>query len=134
LDSYEENGQNQNGRSRYSLQNTVYEMKNLNKILKSESFKKALIISVGADSLEAITTAAVGIMSEGIEKLVSATGSEIGGKMVGNLTKAYGDELVRQIKSFAEIVALYMLYRVAHKELFGLEQSKNTYIYSLAQK
>ncbi len=111
---------------------SIYErMDLLNVTAKSEGFKKALILTVGVDTLGAITNQLVVIMTEGI-KAVSMGIPGIGeaGKMLGNMTQVYGQALVKQVTSYAEIVSIYILYRTAHQQTFGKEQEVNEYMYT----
>ena len=103
---------------------SIYEkMDLLNVTAKSEGFKKALILTVGVETIGAITNQLVVIMTEGI-KAVSMGIPGIGqaGKMLGDITQVYGQALVRQVTSYAEIVSIYILYRTAHEQTFGKEQ------------
>ncbi|MBC7766477.1 hypothetical protein H7Y21_00580 [Arenimonas sp.] len=110
---------------------SIYEkMDLLNVTAKSEGFKKALILTVGVETIGAITNQLVVIMTEGI-KAVSMGIPGIGqaGKMLGDITQVYGQALVRQVTSYAEIVSIYILYRTAHEQTFGKEQEVNEYMY-----
>jgi hypothetical protein len=105
-------------------------MDHLNMTAKSEGFKKALILIVGVDSVKAITTQLIVVMTEGIKALSSAIpGIGNTGKMLGDLTNAYTQSLIKQVTSYAEIVVIYILYRTAHKETYGQEQEVNEYMY-----
>ena len=111
---------------------SIYErMDLLNVTAKSEGFKKALILTVGVETLGAITQQLVVIMTEGI-KAVSMGIPGIGqaGKMLGDMTQVYGQALVKQVTSYAEIVSIYILYRTAHQQTFGTEQEVNEYMYT----
>jgi hypothetical protein len=108
------------------------QMKELNTVMKSESFKKALVLEFGTDSVAAVTSLAVSVISEGISKGASLLGgSGALGEMLGGLTKTYGQELAKQAASYGNIVAMYMLYRSARKVAYGQEQSVNEFVYSL---
>lgn len=108
----------------------IYEkMNHLNMTTKSEGFKKALIIAIGVDSVRAITTQLIVIMTEGIKALSAIPGIGNAGKMLGDLTNAYSRSLIQQVTSYAEIVAIYILYRTAYKETYGQEQEINEYMY-----
>lgn len=110
---------------------SIYEKMNLlNVTAKSEGFKKALILTVGVDSIKAITTQLVVIMTEGIKAVsYGIPGLGNAGRALGDLTQAYGQALVKQVTSYAEIVAIYILYRTAHEQTFGKEQEVNEFMY-----
>ncbi|MEI6553216.1 MAG: hypothetical protein WCO09_01485 [bacterium] len=104
----------------------------MNKTAKSEGFKKALVVAIGTDSFGAIMKSAVSIMSQGIGTVATKIpGIGDAGKMVGDLTQAYGQELAQQVASYAQIAGIYLLYIVAHKETYGTEQEVNDYVYNL---
>lgn len=111
--------------------NTIYEKMNLlNVTAKSEGFKKALILTVGVDSIKAITTQLVVIMTEGLKAVsMGIPGLGNAGRALGDLTQAYGQALIKQVTSYAEIVSIYILYRTAHQQTYGKEQEVNDYIY-----
>jgi hypothetical protein len=102
----------------------------LNVTAKSEGFKKALILTVGVDSIKAITTQLIVIMTEGI-KVVSMEIPGLGnaGRALGNLTQIYGQSLIKQVTSYAEIVSIYILFRTAHQQTYGKEQEINDFMY-----
>lgn len=117
LDNYNHN---------HSYSFLITEMKKLNNISKTDTFKKSLVTSLGTDSVNALTQIAVGTIYTGI----SMFGGEAG-KLLGGITEIYGKELARQATDFGNISAQYILYRFARKELYGEEQTVNDSIYLL---
>ena len=113
----------------------IYErMNKLNIIAKGEGFKKALIVSIGTDSLGAIVKSATSVMSEGLSAVVSKIpGIGNMGKMLGDVTKVYSEQLAQQVASYAEITGIYLLYMIANKEASQSEQEVNEYVYGLAE-
>ncbi len=113
--------------------NSIYEkMNHLNMTAKSDGFKKALILNVGVDSVSVITRQLVVVMTEGLKAVsMGVPGLGNAGRMLGDLTNAYGQSVIKQVASYAEIVSIYILYRTAHKELFGTEQDINDQVYGL---
>ncbi len=111
--------------------NSIYEKMNLlNVTAKSEGFKKALILTIGVDSINAITTQLVVIMTEGLKAVsMGIPGLGNAGRALGDLTQAYGQALVKQVTSYAEIVSIYILYRTAHQQTYGKEQEVNEFMY-----
>lgn len=101
------------------------QMNALNTASKSASFRKALVTEIGTDSANVIADMAVGAIGFGISQVPGV------GKVLGELTRAYGKELTRQAASLGKISAMYLLYRFARKELFGSEQVSNDHIYGL---
>jgi hypothetical protein len=101
------------------------EMKKLNEISKSETFKKSLVINLAADSLQAITNA----MIEELQTGLSALGK--GGELTGGLIRAYTEEASKQAISLGKIAAIYVLYRFAQQQLNGRPQVINENIYNL---
>jgi hypothetical protein len=102
------------------------ELKKLNSVSKSETFKKSLLLSIGADSLNGIATLAIESISYGLAQFGNT------GKLVGNLLKVYGEEASRQATELGNISAQYILYRFARKEIYGTEQEINENIYKLS--
>lgn len=102
------------------------EMKKLNSISKSETFKKSLILGIGSDTLNGIATLAIGSIGNGLAQFGG------GGKLLGGLIRAYGEEASRQVTELGNISAQYILYRFARKEVYGTEQEVNENIYQLA--
>ncbi len=101
------------------------EMNRLNDISKSDSFKKSLMLTIGADSAEALTRITIGSINAGM--------SQLGGpaRMIGSLLQVYGNEASRQVTTFGNITAQYILYRFARKMLYNEEQVVNENIYRL---
>ena len=110
----------------YSHTFLTSEMKKLNNISKTDTFKKSLLANLGTDSLSGLSRMAIGTISKGM----SVFGGEAG-KLVGGITGIYGKELARQAANFGNISAQYILYRFARKELYGEEQVVNDSIYLL---
>lgn len=104
----------------------IEEMKKLNSVSKSETFKKSLLLSIGADSLNGIATLAIESISYGLAQFGNT------GKLVGNLMRVYGEEASRQATELGNISAQYILYRLARKEVYGTEQAINENIYRLS--
>ncbi len=102
----------------------VAEMKKLNNISKTDTFKKSLVANLGTDSVKGLAQMAIGTISTGM----SAFGGEAG-KLLGGVTEIYGKELARQAADFGNISAQYILYRFARKELYGEEQVINDSLY-----
>jgi hypothetical protein len=112
--------------------NLFVQVDRLNAVMKSESFKKALVLNLGTDSIASITNNVISTMTQGLSTVAGGlTGSKVLGEMASSLTDAYGKELVQQIASYARIVAMYMLYQSARKEAFGEGQIVNTEVYNL---
>lgn len=109
----------------FSFKEVCTTINTLNTISKSESFKKALVVQIGTDSVQVITQTAIGALQVGL------TAAGAGGELLGSVVKIYGNELARQVTSFANISAMYVLYRVARKETYGGEQTENAFVYSL---
>ncbi len=115
---------------RYNTENFGYslifqEMKKLNEISKSETFKKALLVNLGADSLQAIANAMIKELQTGL----SALGK--GGELAGGLIRAYAEEASKQAISLGKIAAIYILYRFARQLLYNQPQTINENIYNL---
>lgn len=110
----------------YSYRAVISEMNDLNNIAKSETFKKSLVASIGTDSINSLANMVIGGLSLGIAQLGGV------GRVIGAATRVYGQELSRQATDLANIVAQYILYRFARKELYGAEQSVNDALYATA--
>lgn len=111
----------------------ISQMNKLNAIMKSESFKKALVLEIGTDSVRGIVNATVAAISIGIKGGASLlSGSGALGQIVGGVTKTYGQELAKQATSYGNIVAMYLLYRSARKVAYGESQVINPSMYGQA--
>lgn len=103
----------------------IEDMNQLNDISKSETFRKSLIVNIGADSVDGITKIAVGTISYGLSQLGDS------GKLLGGILRVYGEEASRQTTDLANISAQYVLYRFARKQAHGNEQEINENVYRL---
>lgn len=101
------------------------EMKKLNEISKSETFKKALLANLGADSLGAITNAMIKELKAGLSVLGK------GGELAGGLIGAFAEEASKQAISLGKIAAIYVLYRYARQLSYNQPQTINENIYNL---
>lgn len=119
LDLYKKEG--------FSRGQVFEEMNKLNSIAKSDSFKKALVINLGTDSVNVLADISVDAITYGISQLGRV------GETVGSVVNVVGKEASRQATSFANIAAMYILYRFAREQLFGKEQEVNENIYKLAE-
>jgi hypothetical protein len=118
--------------AKLDMRTILSQMKELNTVMKSEAFKKALVLEFGTDSVALVTNLAVSVIAGGISKGAGLLGGGGAlGQMLGGLTKTYGQELAKQATSYGNIVAMYMLYRSARKMAHGAEQSVNEFVYSL---
>ncbi|MEO8637723.1 MAG: hypothetical protein ABI430_02380 [Candidatus Taylorbacteria bacterium] len=109
----------------HSYKLMLEEMRKLNNVSKSETFKKSLILSIGANSVNSIAQLAIGSISLGLAQFGNT------GKMVGGLMRVYSEEASRQATDLGNISAQYVLYRFARKEAFGSEQEVNENIYKI---
>lgn len=109
-----------------SFATVIEEMKKLNEVSKSETFKKSLLLNIGADSVNSVATIAIRSISKGVSSLGGA------GRLFGGLARVYGEEASRQVTELGNISAQYILYRFARKEVYGTEQEINENIYSLS--
>lgn len=104
----------------------IEEMKKLNSVSKSETFKKSLLLNIGVDSLNSIATLSIESISYGLAQFGNT------GKLVGNLMRVYGVEASRQATELGNISAQYILYLFARKEIYGTEQEINENVYKLS--
>lgn len=109
----------------YSFGLLKNEIKKLNDISKTDMFIKSLTVSVGADSLAAVSGMAVRGIGAGFGTLGDA------GKLIGGVTRIYGEELARQVADLGNIAGQYILYRFSRKQLYGDEQKVNEVLYRL---
>ena len=110
----------------HSYKTMLEDLRKLNEVSKSDTFKKSLILNIGADSINSIAQLTIESISFGLSQFGDT------GKMVGSLVKIYAQEASRQATDLGNISAQYMLYRFAHKEATGTEQEVNENIYNLA--
>jgi hypothetical protein len=106
----------------------IEEMKKLNAISASDTFKKSLMASLGTDTVKGLVSMTV----SGFAGALSSSG-EIG-KALGGAIQIYGQEANRQMTDFANQAAQYVLYRFARKEAHGTEQEVNEALYRLATR
>jgi len=109
----------------YTHHQLIEEMNKLNTVSKSETFKKSLIANLGTDSVNLLANVAIGTISHGMSMFGK------GGKLLGNLTQAYGQALSRQAADLGNIAGQYLIYRFALKEVYGKEQVVNEELYRL---
>jgi hypothetical protein len=113
--------------SDFSYNSAIEEMNNLNRISKSEIFKKSLILNIGTDSINSLARSIIGTISYGMSSFGNT------GKMLGGLMRVYGEEASRQATDLGNISAHYILYRFARKEAYGTEQRVNENLYRLSE-
>jgi len=100
-------------------------MKKLNEINKSEMFKKALVVNLGTDSLEAITNMMIGELHKGLSLLGKPF------QLFGALFRSYSEVATKQVISLGKIAAIYVLYIYARQLLYNQPQEVNENIYKL---
>lgn len=101
------------------------EMRKLNAVCKTDNFKKALVIHFGSDVFYSITLVVLEAIRVGLNSLGSAGG------FLGAVTRPVAEESARQVKSYARLTAIYLLYIQARSMLYNQEQEENEYIYTL---
>lgn len=101
------------------------EMNQLNAVCKTENFKKALVINFGSDVLQNIVLVVLDAIQTGLKSVGQFSG------FIGTVAKPFAEESVRQIKSYARLSAIYLLYIQARSMLYNQPQEENKYIYSL---
>lgn len=111
--------------AKYSHLALFAEMKKLNEMSGSDGFKKALILNLGTDTVRIITSYVLDIIMGGMDSLGKAGG------FAGAMIRPLAEESRRQIISFANLVAIYILYREARALMYNEPQKMNNYIYSL---
>ena len=114
-------------KANFSYSVVFEELNKLNSVSKSDSYKKALILNLGTDSVNLVAQVAVGGISYGISQLGKA------GEVVGSVVNVVGKEASHQATSFANIAAMYILYRFALEQMYGEDQEVNENIYKLAE-
>jgi hypothetical protein len=104
------------------------EMRKLNKIFRSEQFKKALVINFGSDL--------AGIIAQPIIATLQQSVGSAGriGVMIGFVLRALSEEASRQVISYGKAIALYLLYRQARFIEYGEPQKRNDLLYNLVEK
>jgi len=106
----------------------IDEMKKLNDVSRSETFRKSLVVNFGTDVARGVVDMAIGSMTG----VISGLGGE-GGRALGGLINIYTKELNRQVTNLANISARYVLYRFARKQVYGTEQEVNENVYKLGE-
>ena len=110
----------------FSYSALFHEMKQLNAICKTENFKKALVINFGSDVFYSISLFVLGAIQVGLNSLGSVGG------FLGAVARPVAEESARQIKSYARLTAIYLLYVQARSMLYNNQtQEVNEYIYTL---
>lgn len=109
----------------YSYRLLIDEMKKLNEVSRTETFKKSLVTNIGTDSANVLANVAVNSISYGLSMFGK------GGKLLGGLTQVYGKELTRQATDLGNIAAQYIIYKFATKEVYGNDQIVNEELYRM---
>lgn len=109
----------------FSYSALFQEMKQLNAICKTDNFKKALVINFGSDAFYTISLFVLGAIQAGLNSLGSVGG------FLGAVARPVAEESARQIKSYARLTAIYLLYIQARSMLYNQAQEENKYIYTL---
>ena len=109
----------------------IHRMNALNLINKSDSFRQALVINLGEDTIKSAINAVIRLVSAGVEKVGNIGGSGLG-RFLGLSARAYGEEVSLHVSHFAKLVAIYVLFRTAKKANGEDEQFINEKLYSLA--
>ncbi len=107
------------GKTDFSFEKAKDELNKLNEISKTDSFKKSLIINVGADVTEGLTDLLRGQADQRLNKLGK------NGNVTGNVLGTYGSEFANQLASYAKITGNFILYRFACSVLYGQTQEVN---------
>lgn len=114
LDKYQKKGTN--------YKEIYAELRILNKVSEGELFNKALVAYFGTEAVSAILQEITDIL---LDSLFRATG------IFGQAAKAYKTRYIREAKSFAQIIAFYLLYREARALQYGERQHINQNLYSI---
>jgi hypothetical protein len=109
----------------FSYSNLFQELRKLNVASKGKSFRQALLINIGADSLRGITNLAIGWMRMGFNSL-----GAVGG-ILGAAARPFVEEESKQLISFARLSAIYVLYENASIAASNPFRKANEYVYSL---
>ncbi len=117
------------GNANFSADKIIEEIKRLNNINKSESFKKSIVSSLGIDFSKDMALHSSGFVLSGIFGKAGQVG-----KALENVGGAYASETASQFASYAKIVANRILYEVAIKELYCVDRIVNKELYSIVGK
>ena len=104
-------------------------LKELNEINKTESFKKSLFISLGADLAQNATQLIAGFTFRNSFSLLGKNG-----KVIGDVAGAYTNNLTNEMSDLAKKATNYVLYRFSREQLYKKAQLVNENIYSLLGK
>ena len=104
----------------------------LNNVMKTEGFKRALIASLGTSVVSVVLNGVTRAISVGAE-IAGSTINQIGSEILGGIVSIYGREFSRQVTSLSGIAAFYILYREALRYNGEKESSINQAIYDLAK-
>lgn len=111
------------GSESFSTKALLKESKELNKVMKSDEFKKMLVTILGAEVLESAVNTIIGTMSGASSRAGGVAGA------AGAASGMYASEVVAVIRSYAQIVVYYIYYRVARQLKYGAAQVKNETLY-----
>ncbi len=115
------------GNSDFSYKFLYSEIRKLNEINRSDSFQKSLVACLGSDvANNLITFSTNGMIKSSFSKF------GVVGDVAGDTSASYAAEVFAQFASLSKIVANYLLYQVAFRELYKKEKRINENIYSLA--
>jgi len=113
------------GNPYFSTHELLTTMRQLNNISKSDSFKKSLLIHIGADTVKAVADNVIWAGLSAINKMGKS------GKIFSGVSGGYATEVTNQISSYSKKIGDYILYRSAHLVMTGSTQQVNEHVYRL---
>lgn len=104
------------GQADYTHKRLFKDLRALNEVQKSETFKKLIAVTLGLDATAAATDEVVGLAAEGIAHLGKAGG------VAAFYVNSIGGETVAITNMYAKEISYYLFYRMALQALSGNPQ------------
>lgn len=120
------------GKKDFNVTSSIAEQDRLNKVMKMDGFKRALVVDLGSDVIDIVVQAIVNEVVLGAASAVSKVNT-VAGKITENVLGYYTKELTKQSVSLGRTAAFYILYREARQASEHASIHVNEHVYKLAQ-
>jgi len=100
-------------------------MNRFNQKYKEVTATRTLLFILGSQLINSISS----YVLSGLQTGLGSFG--LGGKILGNSMRIFGEELSKQLTSFSRMIAVYLLYKFIRSELYDETQFINKSVYEL---
>ncbi|PIP34083.1 hypothetical protein COX69_00085 [Candidatus Falkowbacteria bacterium CG_4_10_14_0_2_um_filter_48_10] len=109
----------------FSCARIIKEMNRFNQKYKEVTATRTLLFILGSQLINSISS----YVLSGLQTGLGSFG--LGGKILGNSMRIFGEELSKQLTSFSRMIAVYLLYKFIRSELYDETQFINKSVYEL---